>query len=206
MRSTDINETIEQFWSWIREHKAKLDSLTDTSDPLWDISLSKLQAINKGLWFELSSPDGDEREFIITAESRSELFPIVEKIISCAPKLNDWRFISLKPPRGFAFKTKYEGISLDPNSMSFLPLEKSDAPKILGLRIGVSSLAETTRTQITTGEMIILETALGERAFATDIQYVEVCPMPEIPEAEGFFPLADLPDYISWRNRKFGLK
>lgn len=202
MIPTDTKAAIEQFWSWVREHKAELDSLVDTSDPLWDISLSKLQAINKGLWFELSSPDGNEREFIITAESRSELFPIVENIVTCAPKLNGWRFISLKPPRGFAFKTKYEGIPLDPNFMSFLPLEKSGAPKMLGLRIGVPSFAESKRTPITTGVTIILETALGERAFAMDIQHVEVCSMPEKTEAEGYFPLPNLPDYIAWRKRK----
>jgi hypothetical protein len=206
MIPNDIKASIEQFWSWIREHKAEIDSLVDTSDPLWDMGLSKLQAINEGLWFELSLPNGNERELIITAESRSELFPVVEKIVSCAPKLSGWRFISLKPPRGFAFKTKYEGIPLDPDSMSFLPLERSDIPKMLGLRISVPSFAESKRTPFTTGVMIILETAVGERAFAMDIQYVEVCSMPDKPEAEGYFPLPNLPDYIARRNRKLGLK
>ena len=205
MNSSDNHIAIGQFWSWFEKHKAEIGLLIETSDPLWDRVLSKLQIINKGLWFEMSRPDGNDREFIITAESRTELFKLVETIASQAPELAGWQFVALKPPRGFAFKTNYEGISLNPKSMLFLPLEWSDAPEKVGLRIGVENFSESDRDSITNGVFVILETGLGERTFGADVHHVEVCLLPQESEAEGYFPLSNLTEYISWRKQKLEL-
>jgi hypothetical protein len=110
---------------WIQANSAELDLLKDASDPLWDIALNQLKVLNDGLWFEFSEPNGEDREFIITAEGRSESFGLVETIVARAPRIPGWRIIALKPPMGFDFKTTYEGILFEPGHMWFLPLESN---------------------------------------------------------------------------------
>jgi len=49
--------------------------------------------------------------------------------------------------------------------------------------------------------LMILDTALGERSAARDIQYTEVSELPPHPESLGYIELPELPDYIAWRKR-----
>lgn len=206
MYSNDNQTAIKQFWSWFECHRAEIDLLVETSDPLWDRVLDELKKINKGLWFELSRPDGDDRELIITVESNNELFELVEAIVLGAPKLAGWRIFALKPPRGFDFQTNYAGISLNPKSMRFQPLEWQDALERIGVRIGLETFSESNREAITSGVIIVLENGLGEQMFGEDIHHVEVCSLPENHEALGYFSLANLAEYVTWRKGKLGLK
>jgi hypothetical protein len=103
---------------------------------------------------------------------------------------------------GFDFKTTYEGISFDPRSMWFLPLESSSCPQDLGLRIAVPNFAPAIKRQAQNAVLVILDTALGERAAALDIQFVEVSALSDSPDADGYIELYELPTYIEWRKRK----
>jgi len=58
------NEGIADFWRWFLAHRGELDVLTDAASPFWDVALDQIKAVEKGLWFELSQPDGGDRKFI----------------------------------------------------------------------------------------------------------------------------------------------
>jgi hypothetical protein len=105
---------------------------------------------------------------------------------------------------GFGFQTTYEGVTFDPRSMWFLPLESGSNPAALGLRVGIPDF-ECVQEQIAKNAvLVILDTALGERSAASDIQHVEVAALPSKPENQGYIELTDLVDYIEWRKRKQG--
>ena len=202
MASTEQHRAIAAFWQWFRENKSNLDSLAETSDPLWDVTLERLKAIAQGLWFELSNLGVTPREFIITVEGQTDLFDLVEEIVEEAPADPNWKFVALKPPMGFDFKTTYEGIELDPKALWFLPLENSADPLALGLRIGVPDYKLDKQRSIHNAVLVILDTALGERVAASKIQHVEVRRLPQSPEANGYIALTELADYVEWRKRK----
>jgi len=195
-------EAIQEFWCWFQEHRGEFDILTDTAAPFWDLALKRLQRLDKRLWFELSQPDGNDREFIITAEGHVDVFPLAESVVAYAPEIRGWQFVALKPPRGFDFKTTYEGIRFEPGAMWFLPLECSSTPEELGLRVAVPDFTENIERQTMNAVMVILETALGERAAAVDIQYLEVVKLPESPESHDYIKLPQLSDYIAWRKKR----
>jgi len=48
----------------------------------------------------------------------------------------------------------------------------------------------------------MLDTALGEKAAATDVDLVEVCDVPADPDDEGFLPFAELGSYLAWRKSR----
>jgi len=89
------NKTNRECRQWFQNDLAQIEQIGETSDPYWDVTLRKLNAISDGLWFELSAFDLHSREIIITAERRTRLLPLVEKIVAKVPTIIEWRFIAL---------------------------------------------------------------------------------------------------------------
>jgi hypothetical protein len=200
----DTGKAIQEFWRWFECHLADFNELTDPNAPFWETALDRLQRINKRLRFEVSHAGAEEREFIITAEGHLDAFPLAEKTVAEAPQISRWRFIALKPPMGFDFTTTYEGIRFEPRQMWFLPLTGNTDPAALGLRIGIPEFRSATARQASNAVAVILDTALGERAAALDIQHFEVVALPACPESEGYIELHQLPNFIEWRKKKRG--
>lgn len=195
-------ESIEEFWLWFKAHQSDFDALTDTSNPFWDDAVNHLKRLDHRLWFEVSQPDSSDREFIITAEGHADVFTLVDAIIARSPRITGWRFVALKPPMGFDFVTTYEDIRFDPRGMWFLPLESVSRPQDFGMRVGVPNFNQSIERQASNAVAVILDTSLGERAAALDIQHLEVSTLPENPKAAGYIELYELPRYIEWRKRK----
>ncbi|HEX5244406.1 MAG TPA: hypothetical protein VFW23_14180 [Tepidisphaeraceae bacterium] len=200
--SSNIDRAINDFWKWFTTHQKDFDALRDSDSPFWDVALRQLQQLDQRLHFEISRPSDGPREFIVTAEGRRELFEVVERLVAHAPRTNGWQFIALKPPMGFYFTTDYEGIVFDPGQMWFCPLKSKSSPDNLGLRVGVPGLNATNKRQADNAVLVILDTALGERSAASDLQFVETVPLPESPAASGFIELTKLGKYIEFHKRK----
>jgi hypothetical protein len=103
---------------------------------------------------------------------------------------------------GFDFVTTYEGIRFDPSSMWFLPLENPSRPSDFGMLVGVPNFSSEIERQVGNAVAIILDTGLGERSAALDIQHVEVSDLPDNPQDSRYLELDVLADYIEWRKRK----
>ena len=103
---------------------------------------------------------------------------------------------------GFDVTSTYEGIRFEPRATWFLPLDSSSCPGNLGLRIGVPNLTSDIKRQASNAVAVILDTSLGERAAALDIQHLEFFDLPESPASQGCLPLVQLPNYIRSRGRQ----
>ena len=176
--------------------------MPNADHPYWDTVLSQLKEVHPGLWFEMSDEMSGHREFVITAEGDPKLFPLVDAMVAAAPTTGTWVFVALKPAMGFDFVTTYEGVVFDSKSLWFLPLDSSADSSNLGLRIGIPGLNDEMRRVAGNAVMVILDTGLGERSSAMDVQHVEFAELPSQPEKEGYIELPDLPAYIAWRKRK----
>lgn len=193
---------VSRFWTWFRANEAKLWAMLNGGDPFWDIALGQLRLVDKGLCFEMSDEKGKQRDFVITAQGDRRLFPLVDSMVAAAPALRRWTFTPLKPAMGFDFTHHYEDVLYDAKTMWFLPLERAERPQDLGLRIGIPSLRELDQDAAEFAVTVILETGLGERERAADVQHVEVVRKPNDPAKEGYIELPELPAYIAWRKRK----
>lgn len=202
MKDTVHPQQITAFWSWLKAHQEELDALESPEHPFWDELLEHLKLVDDGLWFEVSMPGDGERELVITAEGDWELFPLVEAMVSVAPDLDGWEVVALKPAMGFEFGIQYEGLELDPRAMWFQPLIDEDAPEVLGLRVAMPGFDEEQEQSFANGLLVILDTALGEKSAASDVDVIEVCELPEDPQEEGFLPLPELTSYVEWRRSK----
>ncbi len=50
--------------------------------------------------------------------------------------------------------------------------------------------------------LVILDTGLGERSAALDLQHTEVTELPTEPKSQGYIELPELADYIAWRKKR----
>lgn len=195
-------QQINAFWTWLVSRQADLNTLETPEDPFWDELLARLQALHEGLWFEVSAAGEEERELVITAQGDWELFPLVEAMVAVAPELPGWVPVALKPAMGFEFSIGYRGLELNPDEIWFEPLVDADAPEVLGLRVAVEGFNDEQEEDFANGMLIMLDTALGEKAAATDVDLVEVCEAPEDPDDEGFLPFKELGSYLAWRKSR----
>jgi hypothetical protein len=192
----------QAFWQWFADHQPEFNSLSNPDEPFWDAALAQLKNVDERLWFELSEVADSEREFVITAEGHVDAFPIAEELVSLAPKMKRWKFVSLKPPMGFDFTTRYQGTLFEPKAMWFLPLESASRPPEFGMRVGVPRLESMEERVAHNAVLVILDTGLGERSAALDVNYTEVCELPPDPEDLGYIELRELATYIRWRKNK----
>ena len=125
----------------------------------------------------------EESELIITAKGIPYLFKDVELLVLYAPTIKRWKITAFLQPHGdideFEKGTdkpfEYHGISLKISQMYFIPLENCDNPNRLGIRVYLNNyilhkdnprLREAVYTQI--------EHLIGEKAFANDINFIEL--------------------------------
>ena len=197
---------IERFWDWFSVNEGRLRTMRVPSrEDLLDEILKNLQLIDERLYFEISEPFDGINDFVITAEGKRELFPLVDCIIAMAPKLNRWTFTALKPASGFEFSTQYGETTLKPSELWFLPLSSredgSQSAKI-GLRIGIPKLEEKDAKEALCAAFVLLDTAIGEREMANAVGHVEVVSLPEHPRDCGYTELLGFREFLDQRERK----
>ena len=195
------------FWNWFLKNNSKFLSLNQINDRnlkenLLDELLGQLHDYSENLYFEIGGKPNEPQELVITAEGKKEHFDEVDKLITEAPSIPNWRFIAFKQPEHISFITEYEGLILDPKLMWFLPLDNENDPNALGLIVYLKNYSEHHKDLFIGGAFKVLDTLLGEKSTALDIQYLEVDKLPTNPTKKGLIELVDLPKYISWRNKK----
>ncbi|HEX4320337.1 MAG TPA: hypothetical protein VHZ52_05510 [Acidobacteriaceae bacterium] len=177
-------------------------ALSKADEPFWDVAVKQIKKVDQRFWIELSDAGDVPRELIVTAEGHVDAFPVAEQLINLAPTIEGWIFLALKPPMGFNFTTVYEGTFFDPRAMWFLPLERDQLEADFALRIGVPGLNAMDERVALNAVLVILDTGLGERSAALDIQKILLAELVANPESQGYIELVELPDYIRWRKNK----
>lgn len=202
-----MKDNINTFWDWfVANNNAYL--FLNQVDPiekerLLGNLLVELHKYCEKLFFEVGGKTDGNQQLIITAEGNTDYFDQVEALVSKAPALDNWTFFALIPPMGSDFQIEFEGVTLVPNEMWFLPLESPGNPSAIGIRVCIRNyelIKDHDYFMSTIYE--VLDTVVGEKTFATDIDYIETEQLPDYPEEEGMIELAELGAYIKWKKKK----
>ncbi len=196
-----MNTTI-QFWSWFERSLGRLRALAEEgiNDGILDECHDQLKSIHPELYFEIGGDPGGPLEMIVSALGDPALFDLVDDVIEAAPVLEGWVWMALKPAQGIGFRTTFEGLELDPKRMWFFPLENKSGD--LGLHVSMPDLLPADTDRFKRGSRIVLETVLGERAFAEEVKMVDAVLLPDSPDEDGWIELSSLIHYIDWRKRQ----
>ena len=195
-------KTAEEFWDWFRmnNHPYLFINEVDSTEKerLLDLFLEQLHAYCEGLYFEMGGSPKEDQELIISAEGIEKNFPKVEELVAKAPAMPNWKVIAFKQPKGEGFKTEYNGIVFDPENIYFMPLENSNEPQLIGIKVCVPGFSEETKNDFIAGTYLMLDGLIGEKAVTLDIDYLDIKGMPE--DTDGIVGIKQLGAYIGWKK------
>lgn len=201
---------VESFWNWFNENEQTLSQINnadlndDKREEMLDSILDALHQYCDHLYFDIGGIEGEDLEFIITAEGDADYFDKVEALIEGAPNKAGWQFIAFMPPRGSDFTSAFEDVELIPSEIWFLPLDNKNDPKSIGLRICLPNYESVKNSKwLQPAVYKVLDVVLGEKVFALDVDYIEINGMPSgKPEDFGLIELADISAFIRWKKKK----
>jgi hypothetical protein len=169
----------KNFWDWFQKNEAQyffLNQISDDEDEkenLLETFLNHLHNYCDRLFFEIGGLPDEKQDLIITAEGDTDYFAQVEMLVNTAPLLEHWNFIAFKPARQ-DYTIEYNNITLDPNTLWFIPLNSNNNPQKIGIRLYADEYDETEEEDFLTASYLVLDNVLGEKSNALDIGYVEL--------------------------------
>jgi hypothetical protein len=181
-----MNTTIANFWNHFKENNFVFRLMPDIPKAEREKYFGKLNELlyeyNEDLGVIITNSK-DKSELIITAKGNPYLFKDVELLVHYAPTIKPWIITAFLQPvgdidefeKGTDKPLEYFGISLKISQMYFIPLEYSDNPNRLGLRVYLKNyIVLKDNPKLRDAVYTVIEHIVGEKAFAKDINYIEL--------------------------------
>lgn len=199
-----MDSSITAFWQYFLDHLSDLEAMDSADDPAYGDLLEALQRIDRGLYIQFCSNPG-MNELIVTAEGKTGLFPLVERIVSLAPAVANWEFFALKPKIGFPKLARWNNVNVAIGETIACPVFERSTGN-LGLQFYLPGVTPANKEEIHLALLQATDSGLGERRFATSIHFSEVHPVEDLPEGVTSFPLTELDRYLNWREERIAAK
>ena len=200
---------INAFWNWFVTHKAAYENFgkqyegdLEKVNQLLDELITELQKVAPGLFVEIGGKDG-EWELILTPQGIRQHFAAAYEVAALAPKIDNWTIFATKPAYGLDFGFKMGDVEINPETISFIPLNSEDEPDDIAIRLfhkDYDEKDEPRRKAVVMGVYQALDTLLGEVSASFDLDYVEFATTPD--EGMKPLPLAELAGYIKWKKKE----
>lgn len=186
-------EAIGLFWDWFRLHATRLRCIRSSQTPEYAEIEQRLKTIGN-VDFEIGGgPEASDLEFVLTVHGDSDRFPLIDEIAAGAPRIEGWRICALKPPLRENLKIRFEGQPVESQDLWVKLSSEMPGQDKPTLFICYRDFDEPERTDAwARGAWILVESYLGERAFASQLGEVEFVKHPPDPGGEGFFRVDDL--------------
>jgi hypothetical protein len=181
-----MNATISNFWNHFKENNFVYLLMPEIPKEELEKYFTKLNDLlyeyNKDLGVIIKNGK-EESELIITAKGNPYLFKDVELLVHYAPTIKRWKITAFIQPHGdideFEKGTdkpfEYYGISLKISQMYFIPLENCDNPNRLGIRVYLNNyILHKDNPRLKEAVYTHIEHLIGEKAFANEINFIEL--------------------------------
>ena len=195
------NNPIENFWIWFNENNSMFNNINDQNrDDLLDTLLERLHKIQEGLSVEVSEEFKGKRDIVISAEGDRDLFPIVQKIVGAAPKMEGWTVTAFRQPVNIDFTLEYQGLKFKPSQMFFFPVIDQDT---LDLIIYAKSINKYDSNTVNHYGLITMDNVLGEYDCVTKVRYYDFHDLDEGEDKRDLRPLKELRAFVdSFHSQK----
>ncbi len=146
-----------------------------------------MHKVHPSLTFEFGPKQGNQREFVISADGIRDAFPKVESLYASAPPLPKWKLIKFRPRRE-PMDLQYGGVSVKVSSVSVLI--QPDGQKV-GLTVIIPGYTKENHKTYAGFAFLFLDQALGEFDVETRVGFIEV----QAPSSasSGAHPLHEFP-------------
>ena len=194
-------QTPENFWNWFSKHQSRYLTLGEIKPEARDEAVNEMQLeLDKfcnQIFFEIGGGEGDHRgALIISAAGDPDFFPQVRELVASAPAMGDWEVIAFKPAQSGPVVINYEDQSFDPQEIIVIPLLHDAYPDSIGIQVCFDDFEEATEEHYMGATFLMLEALIGEEAAINNIEYLEVCKVPEDIDDIEYLMLSDIEDHI----------
>jgi len=198
-------DKIELFWSYFKEHQESYANFEkdyerhplETAEKV-DQLIQELQKVSKGLFITLKP-----KEIIITAKGKKEYFGDAFEVVNNAPTFDGWKIVATKPSYGLDFDFDLTGVQINPNTLTFMPLEAPQYPNDIAIRIFHKDYTQEQserQNAVVVGAYAGLDIMFGEIDSQLNFQYIDFDDMPHPKEKD--FPFSRLSDYVKLKKEK----
>ena len=195
VRSVVTKDSIDEFWDWFVSNEKRLRAIQNDSIQTLSQIGDHARKIDNGLAVEFEPPKNNIINVTISADGNRDLFPLVQRIVEKAPKIDGWTFVAFRQRVPMKGKTlRMEGRELDPEKMKFFPMPSGDSLDVI---IYANNVTEENYNQMAYASLLLIDNILGEYDCVKKVRKYDIQNMPTSKqELQGLMPLLDLPDYV----------
>ena len=199
-----MNKNISNFWNHFEENYFGLHIINELEPHQRKQKLDNLdnhlKNYSKQLGYLIESGK-NQSKLTITAHGNPYLFKSVELLVHHAPKLQYWKICAFIQPEknlekyinGTDKPFIYYGITLKISEMKFTPLQNPQAPFSLGIQVLLKNyILHSYNKNLTQAIHTLLEHLIGEKAFANDLDYIDIAQLSCSYNSEKTFDLYNL--------------
>jgi len=156
----------------------------------------RLHTVNKGLVWEMGVDKvSGARELTISADGDKSLFPVVRDLVAAAPKIDGWRILALRQPKGVHIAL-LNGVEVDPGKVRFV-CQVED--QLAHLRLFIPDFKGKDDEARGGACFILLDSLIGEYLVETAVGGIEFEAIEAAPK--GSLPLTELPKASPFAER-----
>lgn len=177
-------------WAWLQDDDALQGALrTMSAEQVAERFGAELAKVDDRVGVEVTDRSGT-REVLLTAGGDADAFGRVRELVAGAPAMPGWAYVALRPGRGFEFDIEVGGRMFPARALSFVALEKGDAPTSLAIRLLVPNPEAGDWAE---AGLSVIEAGVGEEAAAR-IGYLEIGKRED--DTEGVYAIESLEGWI----------
>lgn len=205
-KSNEAITSYQDFWNWFITREQAFYSVVKNNNNIeknfFKELSSKLNELRQGYYFLTGMLNADECELIITVDGSIKSIVFAEELLAVAPKLPNWKFTALKPATDIdSIEIQMGDYRYSGENLYFYSNEDAGRPDEINITVVYNDYNESDQEQINQGVFIFLDNFLGELAFTTSIDWVNVVG-PSNDQKE-LVPIEKLKSFIQWREKEF---
>ncbi len=199
-------QSYSDFWNWFAQHEQSFFQIVknqeDVAKNFFEKLAPQLQQIRDGFYYLTGMYDENTADLILTADGVVKNVVFVEELVAAAPKLDNWRFIALKPPSDIdQTNIRMNECDFTAETISFYANNYPEYPDEIDIVIVHHEMAEENEELIRQGTFIFLDNYLGELNFIEAIDNLAIVGKDEAEDE--LIPITKLKDFLIWRQKEF---
>lgn len=194
------------FWTWFQKNEKNFYNVVKKQQNIekgfFDKLSPKLAELKDGYFYLTGMYDDNTVELVLTADGNTKNIVFIEELVEAAPKINGWKFTSLKPALNIEdVSIEMACLKFNSDNLFFYSNELPNYPDEIDIHIIHSDMTENNRQQVINGTYLFLDNYLGELDFVNNIDNLQIIGKSEARKE--LVPIVKLKDFLTWRQKEF---
>jgi hypothetical protein len=189
---------ITAFWTWFAQNADVLAKHLDSSDSvrlLTELLSPRVASLDARLRWEVGPGLRAKYGFTLSPAGRRDVLPLTDAIVAAAPHIDDWEFLSGKPPKRWDLRFRVAGATVDARSWQYLLVGYNDG-EFYDVTLVAKNLPTSLYGQRETVGYVLVEGLLGERVVIEKIGKVDVVDRAPPDSADRLSQIGDLAGHL----------